>query len=156
MNDNIKELVKRLRQPYFGAAPANNERSDAADALEAMAGEVERYRESHKGFMTLQAALERVSGERAAAIAERDRLAGEVETAKSQFKALQMVTSKEHEDTRAERDRLKNALRKKLSAKARQKLGDLSESMIAMGDGHSLEMLLNWYDESRKALGDAS
>ena len=37
-------------------------------------------------------------------------LAGEVETAKSQFKALQMVTSKEHEDTRAERDRLKAAL----------------------------------------------
>lgn len=53
----------------------------------------------------------------------------------------------------AERDRLKAALRKKLSAKARQELGDLSESMIAMGDGHSLEILLNWYDESRKALG---
>ena len=57
----------------------------------------------------------------------------------------------------AERDRLRAVLNKKLSAKAREKLGDLSESMIVMGDGHSLEILLKWYDESRKAIeGNAS
>ena len=59
-------------------------------------------------------------------------------------------------ELRAERDRLKAALGKKLSPKARKKLGDLSESMIAIGDGRELELILNWYDESRKALGDAS
>lgn len=80
-------------------------------------------------------------------------MAGEVENLKHDI-ARHMTIANE---AAAERDRLKAALNKKLSAKARQKLGDLSESMIAMGDGHSLEMLLNWYDESRKALGgDAS
>ena len=29
----------------------------------------------------------------------------------------------------------------------------LAGEIEVMGDGHSLEMLLNWYDESRKALG---
>lgn len=88
--------------------------------------------------------------------AERDRLAGEVALVKSAHARLY----RDHEEMvsiiTAERDRLKDALGKKLSPKAREKLGDLSESMIAMGEGRSLELLLKWYDESRKALGDAS
>lgn len=93
------------------------------------------------------------------AAAALEAMAGEVERLKrelSQVPAWRSGMTKRAEAAEAERDRLKDALKKKLSAKARQKLGDLSESMIAMGDGHSLEMLLNWYDESRKALGDAS
>lgn len=115
MTTDIKELVKRLRDGFITMECEDDvvryTNHAAADALEAMAGEVE----NQKCFA--------VTEQQRAELAE------------------------------AERDRLKNALRKKLSAKARQKLGDLSESMIAMGDGHSLEMLLNWYDESRKALG---
>ena len=52
MTTDIKELVKRLRERYSRRAAESNdearlrrqlERDDAADALEAMAGEVEAY-----------------------------------------------------------------------------------------------------------------
>lgn len=72
------------------------------------------------------------------------------------WKEATEIANNENIELRAERDRLKAALGKRLSPKAREKLGILSESMIAMGDGRELEVLLNWYDESRKALGDAS
>lgn len=46
MTTDIKELVKRLREPRYASsdwmAPINTERFEAADAIEAMAGEVER------------------------------------------------------------------------------------------------------------------
>lgn len=83
-------------------------------------------------------------------------LAGEVAQLKSDNSTLKREMKHAIEEVGrmySVRDRLKAALSKKLSAKAREKLGEFSESMIAMGDGHSLEMLLNWYDESRKALG---
>lgn len=102
------ELVGKLRTYYGDDLACRMLLMDARHALEALAGEVERLKEERDAAITdrFDAAAERIK----AVTAERDRLAGEVETAKSQFKALQMVTSKEHEDTRAERDRLKAAL----------------------------------------------
>ena len=102
-------------------------------------------------------------------------LVGDVETAKSQFKALQMVTSKEHEDTRAERDRLKAALEALEAVRS-----DLPEKVseqwlyegvrhwhrncdwddprdgwpLDRGDGATVAKILNMIP--RKALGDAS
>lgn len=128
MSDNIKELVKRLKEyghslrAGLGFKHMPELFNEAADALEAMAGEVAELKQHSRVL-----------------------------------RAAEATQASRAEAAEAERDRLKAALSKKLSAKARQKLGDFSESMIAMGDGHSLEMLLNWYDESRKALGgDAS
>lgn len=59
MSDDIKELVKRLRAPEMFL---NRDRQEAADALEAMAGEVERLRgllkhaelDCHKARFALQ------------------------------------------------------------------------------------------------------
>ena len=145
--DSIKELVKRLAAGRTLLLRADGDRDlgfqsnittdtsmaladelkSAIDALEAMAGEVERLTTNG------------------------------IHSCWEECPRLPCAQGREIRALIAERDRLKAALSKKLSAKARQKLGDFSESMIAMGDGHSLEMLLNWYDESRKALGgDAS
>lgn len=114
-NDDLRREVAATTKH---AQLLNKMLGEAADALEAMAG-------------------------------ERDKTSADYEAMKAHNKELFGKLSA----AELERDRLKAALSKKLSAKARQKLGDFSESMIAMGDGHSLEMLLNWYDESRKALG---
>ena len=103
------ELLKSLDTYACQLREVNAQLIYAAKArIEALRGEVERLKEERDAAITdrFDAAAERIK----AVTAERDRLAGEVETAKSQFKALQMVTSKEHEDTRAERDRLKAAL----------------------------------------------
>lgn len=72
---DIKELVKRLREPRYASSdwmsPINTERFEAADALEALAGEVERLRAAIAHQFKIEEGDE---AEIAALTAERDRL----------------------------------------------------------------------------------
>ena len=170
MTLDIKELVKRLHggkcpQCYgFGEvsyggelvrcscldkyeAPISMEhRKAAADALEAMAGEVAEARLhedcANNVASKVASGYQKLLIRAEAAEAERDRLAGEAETAKSQFKALQMVTSKEHEDTRAERDRLQLA-----NARMKAALAEIEERAWSISFADDIVAL------ARKALG---
>ena len=123
MSDHIKELVKRLNAGRILLLRADGDRDldcqsnittdtsmaladelkSAIDAIEAMAGEVERLTRSEAGLLKTLGLERRVKH---AAQTERDRLAGEVE----RVSALLRASRADEAQLIRERDRLKAAL----------------------------------------------
>lgn len=139
MTTDIKELARWLRvfadeiAERAGQDEANNIAS-AADALEAMAGEVERLTELAYGIGSATI------------------------PAWSASKKHAELTNKMLGEAEAERDRLKAVLKPRLNAKAVEGLQEILEAMEAMDEREApfLKTLLDWHEASRKALGDAS
>lgn len=77
MTENIKELVKRLRDQKFQySGPQPDVMNEVADALEALAGEVERWRAAFNRLQERALAKEQALAD---CTAERDRLKAALE-----------------------------------------------------------------------------
>jgi len=129
MSEDIKELVKRLREPHVRRASETNlqaavgrqdERDEAALALEALAGEVERLTTNG------------------------------IHTCHDQCQRLPCVQGREIRALTAERDRLKAALEEIVRHEVSR------EQFIMQGPAFAARMVSRVIEIARKALGDAS
>ena len=161
MDEAHKELVKRLRALRImdEVGSDNPLGREAADALEALAGEAERL----KRMLFPYAEDKEISGVtwngfyligNRKSVDEFKRLenrAVQLETYRAEF-------VRRNEAAEAERDRLKAVLKPRLNAKAIEGLQEILEAMEAMDEREApfLKTLLDWHEAAGKALGDAS
>lgn len=129
-----------------------------AEAAEAAHKQCECERDVDRGLF-LQASKRAESAEAQVDMVNNTRrgLEGEIVELAASCKSLRETKDlffRKYESAEAQVAALREAIGKKLTPKARELLGDLAESMTMMRDaeGQPLTLLLQWYDESRKAL----